>query len=48
MDLVFGDTDAHEEQTRLRQVEAQLRGVQIDGTDPEKEAMATTWSHNEV
>jgi hypothetical protein len=36
MDLVFGDTAAHEEQERIRQIEAQLRGVQIDGTDPEK------------
>ncbi|KAH8589153.1 MFS sugar transporter [Bisporella sp. PMI_857] len=33
MDLVFGDTAAHEEKQRLRQIEAQLRGVQIDGTD---------------
>ncbi|KAL3418307.1 D-xylose-proton symporter (hexose transporter) [Phlyctema vagabunda] len=37
MDLVFGDTDAHEEKTRIRQIEAQLRGLHVDGTDAEKE-----------
>ena len=36
MDLVFGDTTAHEEKQRLRQIEAQLRGVQVDGNDVEK------------
>lgn len=36
MDLAFGDTAAHEEKTRIRQIEAQLRGVQFEGTDPEK------------
>ncbi len=36
MDLVFGDKAAHEEKDRIRQIEAHLRGVQIDGTDLEK------------
>jgi hypothetical protein len=36
MDLVFGDTAAHEEKDRIRHIEAQLRGVQIDGMDLEK------------
>ena len=36
MDLAFGDTAAHEEKDRIRQIEAQLRGVQVDGTDLEK------------
>jgi hypothetical protein len=39
MDLAFGDTAAHEEKDRIRQIEAQLRGVQIDGTDLEKGGM---------
>jgi hypothetical protein len=37
MDLVFGDTAAHEEKERLKQIEAQLRGVRIDGGDIDKE-----------
>jgi hypothetical protein len=45
MDLVFGDTAAHEEQMRIKQIEAQLRGVQIDGTDLEKGGMVV--EHNE-
>jgi len=45
MDLVFGDTAAHEEKDRIRQIEAQLRGVQVDGTDLEKGAMVV--QHNE-
>ncbi len=36
MDLVFGDKAAHEEKDRIRQIEAHLRGVQIDGTGLEK------------
>lgn len=39
MDLAFGDTAAHEEKDRIRQIEAQLRDVQIDGTDLEKGGM---------
>ncbi|RDW79677.1 hypothetical protein BP6252_04315 [Coleophoma cylindrospora] len=46
MDLVFGDTAAHEEKTRIAQIEAQLRGVRVDGTDAEKEA--GTFDHAEV
>jgi hypothetical protein len=36
MDIAFGDTAAHEEKDRIRQIEAQLRGVTIQGTDLEK------------
>lgn len=36
MDVAFGDTAAHEEKDRIRQIEAQLRGVTIQGTDLEK------------
>jgi hypothetical protein len=36
MDVAFGDTAAHEEKDRIRQIEAQLRGVQINGNDLEK------------
>lgn len=36
MDLVFGDTAAHEEKERIKAIEAQLRGVHIDGVDNEK------------
>jgi hypothetical protein len=41
MDLAFCDTAAHAEKDRIRQIEAQLRGVQIDGTDLEKGAMVS-------
>ena len=40
MDLAFGDMAAHEEKDRIRQIEAQLRGVQVDGTDLEKGGVA--------
>jgi hypothetical protein len=46
MDLVFGDTEAYEEKERIRGIEAQLRGVHIDGTENEKE-MALA-DHKEV
>ncbi|KFY61242.1 hypothetical protein V496_05117 [Pseudogymnoascus sp. VKM F-4515 (FW-2607)] len=46
MDLVFGDTEAHEEKERIRGIEAQLRGVHIDGTENEKEAAIA--EHREV
>lgn len=46
MDLAFGDTSAHEEKNRIMQIEAQLRGVQVDGSNPEK--LTTAWSHGEV
>ena len=42
MDLAFGDTAAHEEKDRIRQIEAQLRGVQVDGTDLEKGGLVVT------
>ncbi|KAI9047372.1 hypothetical protein LZ554_008818 [Drepanopeziza brunnea f. sp. 'monogermtubi'] len=45
MDLVFGDRDAHEEKERVRAVEAQLRGVRIDG-EVEKEGLEVL--HHEV
>jgi hypothetical protein len=41
MDVAFGDTEAHEEKDRIRQIEAQLRGVQIDGRDLEKGGVVT-------
>ncbi|KAG4443336.1 hypothetical protein IFR05_001205 [Cadophora sp. M221] len=47
MDLVFGDTSAHEEKQRLREIEAQLRGVQINGTDVEKGAEGAIFKHDE-
>jgi hypothetical protein len=47
MDLVFGDTAAHEEKERIRTIEAQLRGVHVDGTQNEKET-ALTEQHEEV
>jgi len=47
MDLVFGDTAAHEEKERLRQIEAQLRGVDIEGDDLKKEAGVTNYRHDE-
>lgn len=40
MDLVFGDTAAHEEKERIKTIEAQLRGVQVNGIDNEKQKMA--------
>ncbi|OBT38704.1 hypothetical protein VE00_10652 [Pseudogymnoascus sp. WSF 3629] len=46
MDLVFGDTEAHEEKERIRGIEAQLRGVHIDGTENEKDAAMA--EHREV
>lgn len=33
MDLIFGDTVAHEEKKRIKNIEAQLRGTQIDDDD---------------
>lgn len=36
MDVAFGDNAAHLEKDRIREIEAQLRGVQINGTDIEK------------
>lgn len=31
MDLIFGDTAAHEEKERIKHIEAELRGTEIDG-----------------
>ncbi|KAK2783124.1 hypothetical protein FQN51_004454 [Onygenales sp. PD_10] len=39
MDLVFGDTAAHEEQQRIMQIEAELRGTPLGGGLKEKEGM---------
>lgn len=33
MDLIFGDTAAHEEKERIKHIEAELRGTQIDEHD---------------
>lgn len=44
---MFGDTAAHEEKERLRQIEAQLRGVDVDGGDLEKGAGETAYGHDE-
>lgn len=47
MDLVFGDTSAHEEKQRLREIEAQLRGVHVNGNDVEKGAGEAVFKHDE-
>lgn len=33
MDLIFGDTDAHEEKKRIKHIEARLRGTEIEDAD---------------
>lgn len=33
MDLIFGDTAAHEEKERIKHIEAELRGTPIDNDD---------------
>jgi hypothetical protein len=33
MDLIFGDTSAHEEKKRIKRIEAQLRGTPIGDDD---------------
>jgi hypothetical protein len=38
MDLIFGDTAAHEEKERIKHIEAELRGTQIDEHDDFKPA----------
>lgn len=30
MDLIFGDTSAHQEKKRIKQIEAQLRGTPVE------------------
>jgi hypothetical protein len=33
MDLIFGDTAAHEEKKRIKNIEAELRGTPIEEDD---------------
>jgi hypothetical protein len=33
MDLIFGDTAAHEEKKRIKHIEAELRGAPIEDDD---------------
>ena len=33
MDLIFGDTAAHEEKKRIKRIEGQLRGTPVDDDD---------------
>lgn len=33
MDVIFGDTAAHEEKERIKHIEAELRGTQVDEND---------------
>lgn len=33
MDLIFGDTAAHEEKKRIKHIEAELRGTPIEEDD---------------
>lgn len=33
MDLIFGDTAAHEEKKRIKHIEAELRGAPIEEDD---------------
>ena len=44
MDLIFGDTAAHEEKKRIKHIEAQLRGAEID----EDEDLKPRDQHSEV
>ncbi|EHL01382.1 putative Sugar transport protein 1 [Glarea lozoyensis 74030] len=47
MDLVFGDTAAHEEKERLRQIEVQLCGVRVNGNDLEKGPSEAVFNNDE-
>jgi hypothetical protein len=38
MDLIFGDTAAHEEKERIKHIEAELRGTQLGDHDDLKPA----------
>jgi hypothetical protein len=40
MDLIFGDTAAHEEKQRIVQIEAELRETQAGDLDVEKKPYA--------
>lgn len=44
---MFGDTAAHEEKERLREIEAQLCGVRVNGQDIEKGAGEAVYKHDE-
>lgn len=45
MDLIFGDTSAHEEKERIKHIEADLRGTPLDG---DVEHFKPTDSHKEI
>lgn len=45
MDLVFGDTAAHEERQRIIQIEAELRGTPVAGLDHAKYKMVEEDEH---
>ena len=47
MDEVFGDTAAHEEKQRMREIEAQLAGQHLQGVQAEKPASNTSAEHVE-
>lgn len=44
MDLIFGDTAAHEEKTRIKRIEAELHGTGLD----EDEAQKPMKQHTEI
>lgn len=44
MDLIFGDTAAHEEKKRIKHIEAELRGAPLD----ESEELKLGGEHKEV
>lgn len=44
MDLIFGDTAAHEEKKRIKHIEAELRGTPLD----ENEDLKPEGEHKEV
>jgi hypothetical protein len=45
MDLIFGDTAAHEEKKRIKHIEAELRGTPIEDDD---EFMKPADQHAEI
>lgn len=47
MDEVFGDTAAHEEKRRMREIEAQLAGQHLQGAQAEKPADTASAEHVE-
>lgn len=44
MDLIFGDTSAHEEKERIKHIEADLRGTPLD----DAEDLKPTDQHREI